>query len=691
MDNKIYNFALIGHSGSGKTTLAARLTATVAENFVSQPDARTEKYVNDINTQLLNHSWPDPTSGEPTQLAFTILRNNREYQISFNDYPGGMIANDSFFRKIVKTPKGNYPDGALLMINCSAEQWKDPAQAEAMQSDFKRMIDMLAEEKQMPTALVITACDRMSPKDKPAFDKFIHPIKEWMKKLNKRECFDVSATGPLADQEHPELKKPCDLEKPFCWLLEQQPHENHGREKIARFAKIIIGILVAGLIFAGGFTLRWSMLIRQRRELNEEIAASESKRDELSSQNSKLEQQVARLQKDEQRLLDDIQKGETKQKGLTGEIAVLESKHSKLSSQNNKLEQQVAQLKKDEQRLRDDIQKKEDKQKRLTAEIAALESRHGKLNSECKKLQRAKDLPIENDRLQAQIGLLNKSRSDDYRKDPNEILKLWRAFEKGAIPDAPGKIRQGDPRYDEVRKEFAESIANYVIKYVADFNSMGAIKDIQDDKKAKDTLVKLKALCNGINRNKAAIPYLKETKLAAFAEDFIKWYDMPVEVSVHCKANKGDEVCQSIKIYFSRLKEITDDSWKSAEEKKSDESKQEEDNTLIRIKLSHPYNGIEYHFGIRTKCTSALGKNYIPDKSEKGFRYYFNPAKDGSEKDGSRVSYESEPGDIRGGTFSVEIKADSAYSSAEAQKPVRLSDLQNRLGRTAEELSQKDE
>ena len=248
----VYEFAMIGHPGAGKTTLAAGLYASVGKDFVTIPSQSVGDYVNTACAGLRGHQWPLATQGVPTKLCFTVLHNQRKYQIRFDDFPGEKISEDSFIRDVVKKSDGSYPDGVLLLVNCAAAQMDEPLKAEEMQADFRTFVAEMGEHH-VPIALVVTAWDRMATDRKARqaeFERFLAPLAAILESFKCRwKRFNVSVTGKLEDQERPDLA-PCDVEKPFLWLLHQQPEMTRLRR-----GKLLLLILVVLLAAAGIFGL----------------------------------------------------------------------------------------------------------------------------------------------------------------------------------------------------------------------------------------------------------------------------------------------------------------------------------------------------------------------------------------------------------------------------------------------------
>lgn len=244
----VYEFAMIGPPGAGKTTLAAGLYASVGKNFVTIPSASIDDYVNTRCAELRGHVWPLPTDEEPRKLCFTVLHNQRKYQIRFDDFPGEKISEDSFIRDVVKKADGSYPDGVLLLVNCAAEQMDNPVKAQDMEADFRKFVAEMGEHH-VPIALVVTAWDRMSTdrKDrKEDFERFLAPLAAI---LEQYKChwarFPVSVTGKLEDQNRPDLA-PRNVEKPFLWLLDQQSEMIRRRRCKLLLLLTLIVLLVAG-------------------------------------------------------------------------------------------------------------------------------------------------------------------------------------------------------------------------------------------------------------------------------------------------------------------------------------------------------------------------------------------------------------------------------------------------------------
>lgn len=248
---RVYEFAMIGHPGAGKTTLAAGLYASVGEDFVTIPSEGIGDYVHTACAGLRGHEWPLATQGVPTELCFTVLHAQRKYQIRFDDFPGEKISEDSFIRTVVKKADGNYPDGVLLLVNCAATQMDDPQKTEEMQADFRSFVAEMGEHH-VPIALVVTAWDRMATdrKDRQEeFERFLAPLAAI---LEQYKCswkrFNVSVTGKLEDQQRPDLA-PCDVEKPFLWLLHQQPEMI--RRQRAKLLLLILAVLLAAAGIVG--------------------------------------------------------------------------------------------------------------------------------------------------------------------------------------------------------------------------------------------------------------------------------------------------------------------------------------------------------------------------------------------------------------------------------------------------------
>lgn len=250
----VCDFAMVGHPGAGKTCLAAGLFQAVG-NFVIIPDETTENYVKNACIALKGgKTWPDATGGEPRKLGYTVLHNHRTYHIRFNDFPGEMISDDGFMRQVVKKNDGSYPDGVLLLINCAAKQLDTPKEEMDMQADLRKFVAELA-VNHVPIALVVTAWDRMDGKErKEEFEKHLRPITEILDQLTcKWQRFNVSVTGKLECQDNPKLA-PCDVEKPFVWLIGQQKKASTPsapNPTVKRVILILLGVLLLAVaVFA---------------------------------------------------------------------------------------------------------------------------------------------------------------------------------------------------------------------------------------------------------------------------------------------------------------------------------------------------------------------------------------------------------------------------------------------------------
>lgn len=286
------NIAVIGPSQSGKTCLAAGLYNIEGAGrtglTVEAPDRATQDYLESVMRYFAKRSWPDATiwekevespgpesSGAGFPSAVRTKTKTKDIRLDFNDaqgqatrigfveFPGEIVSDDDAFTGFANEHFRNL-DGVVLLVNPGMDAFADHESREPYNqcmNQYRRIIKYLGNRNNGPkphVALTVTAADRLESdlKDSPAakrFRKFLKGIQYRLRaRLFDMETFYVSITGPLEDQQSPQL---ADGEKitaaePFLWLVDRITNypERVGKWK----RRAIIAAVAAILAVTGG-------------------------------------------------------------------------------------------------------------------------------------------------------------------------------------------------------------------------------------------------------------------------------------------------------------------------------------------------------------------------------------------------------------------------------------------------------
>ena len=254
-EGKEHKLVLIGHTGAGKTVLVAGLYASQDKDFsVDDPGSRTETGIHAINVRSIieDGHWPAATSiGDITDLKFKINYNGRRESIAFPEYAGERMNLEGFDKLIL-----GKPDGAFILLNPGSPLLQITHDRIELLSKIKEYIQKLgAMEKKPPVALVITASDRLENDLKDFAPKFEKYVEELILSLDTHigadnyKRFNVSVSGPLADQNKPKLE-PKGIKDPFIWLIKQFDHKTNmlRMRKILKYAACLVALIIVAAL-----------------------------------------------------------------------------------------------------------------------------------------------------------------------------------------------------------------------------------------------------------------------------------------------------------------------------------------------------------------------------------------------------------------------------------------------------------
>ncbi len=295
---------VLGPTQSGKTCLAIGLSGTsygktlFRRAFVSNARGDASRnHFKSLQKELAGAHWPAGTT-ETKTLDFGFQWRGRTVEFSFNDYIGEKSTDPSFLKKL--TDLGS-SDGVVLLVNPGftfpcvrdsdghvrfakpdevaneekpdgyfiAPAFEDSPLAREwlveQNSIYEQLIESLktkvgeTKNAKPVVAVAVTASDRLEKKGdlrsiRPFFEDFLAKITALLDTAGfKWKRFDVTVTGPLADQSKPKLASGFTntSPKPFLWILWQLWWRSHQSDlKRAGICAAVVGVL-AGLGIGG--------------------------------------------------------------------------------------------------------------------------------------------------------------------------------------------------------------------------------------------------------------------------------------------------------------------------------------------------------------------------------------------------------------------------------------------------------
>ena len=279
--NRNPKIAVVGPTHSGKTCLAVGLYCTSRPDLViSTPDQEIRNYLEERTVEVGHHIFPDATLSElknPIEFDFGMQGNS--VRVSFREYPGEIFADDKMFTVFANTYLREL-DGVVLLVNPGAPAFQsgDPDLYEDTVSQYEKIIDFLSHPNNNQgatkpfVALTVTASDRLEGDLKgklSAFEECLGHLShllsnkgfEWMR-------YDVTITGPLADQDKPSLadQSVISVADPFRWLIgrieERDARKRHEEEQklhdetVRFWCRIGIAVIILVVLFAVYFVAR---------------------------------------------------------------------------------------------------------------------------------------------------------------------------------------------------------------------------------------------------------------------------------------------------------------------------------------------------------------------------------------------------------------------------------------------------
>ncbi|MBO7684758.1 MAG: hypothetical protein J6V72_00145, partial [Kiritimatiellae bacterium] len=254
-------FAVVGPTQSGKTCLAVGLFATNASNFTIEPvDTDGSSYLMDLKGCIAEGKWPGTTNkGTKKEIRFDFVKKGKKpIRVAFWEFGGETLASDETFKQFVNEHLTKL-SGVVLLVNPGADafQSNSPGLFEDTMLQYKKVLSFLRDENNGShkafVALTVTAADRLTGDLKGKLQSFDQCVEELSNTLTvsgfRWERFDVTVTGPLKEQDKPELAKGRvnSAASPFLWLLDKLhwlPRRQVIFRKIRRVA-LAVGVLAA--------------------------------------------------------------------------------------------------------------------------------------------------------------------------------------------------------------------------------------------------------------------------------------------------------------------------------------------------------------------------------------------------------------------------------------------------------------
>ena len=271
--------AVIGPSQSGKTCLAVGLYNVRRPNLsVSAPNLNNKEYLEARTKKLRNGGWPDgnlPGTLEDIQLDFHA--RGASTRISFEDFAGEILASDETFIPFANEHFRRL-DGVVLLVNPGAAAFTSEERFSECLSQYRRILTFLGNSNngaRPRVALAVTAADRLAGdlKDSGVAARFRECREGIEAELTNRgfdaETFEVTITGPLADQEKPKLARGSEITaaEPFLWLVDRITDYPKRVKRRKIWATCALGAVAIALLAAG--IGRWIRIDREAKILEE--------------------------------------------------------------------------------------------------------------------------------------------------------------------------------------------------------------------------------------------------------------------------------------------------------------------------------------------------------------------------------------------------------------------------------------
>ena len=225
--------AVIGPSQSGKTCLATGLYNVRARRLsVSAPNRESREYLEARTKELRNGGWPEATvPGTQLNILLDFHARGASTRVSFIGYAGELLARDETFIPFANEHFRGL-DGVVLLVNPGADAFASKKRFGEYLAQYRRILDFLGNPnngEKPRVALVVTAADRLQGdlKDSEVAARFRDCLEGIEAELSNRgfdaKTFEVTITGPLADQDKPQLAPQGEITaaEPFLWLVDR--------------------------------------------------------------------------------------------------------------------------------------------------------------------------------------------------------------------------------------------------------------------------------------------------------------------------------------------------------------------------------------------------------------------------------------------------------------------------------------
>ena len=281
MNTRHPKIAVIGPTHAGKTCLAVGLYCTSRPDLaISTPDQEIRNYLEERTVEVGHHKFPAATLSElknPIEFDFGMQGNS--VRVSFREYPGEIFADDKKFTDFSNTYLRGL-DGVVLLVNPGAPAFQsgDPELYEDTVSQYEKIIDFLSnpnnnKDASKPlVALTVTASDRLEGDLKGNLSAFGECLGLLANLLDNKgfawKRFDVTITGPLADQDKPSLAEQSVISaaNPFLWLIgciteravlkRREEEQKELDKKARRRRRIWTAVITLVVLFAVYFVAR---------------------------------------------------------------------------------------------------------------------------------------------------------------------------------------------------------------------------------------------------------------------------------------------------------------------------------------------------------------------------------------------------------------------------------------------------
>lgn len=298
MDTRTPKIAVIGPTHSGKTCLAVGLYCTSRPDLViSTPDQAIRNYLQERTVEVGHPKFPAATLSElKPPIEFDFDMQSASVRVSFREYPGEIISDE---KKSTEFANAHWRDldGVVLLVNPGAPAFQsgDPGLYEDTVSQYEKTIDFLSNPNNNQgaskpfMALTVTASDRLEGDLKGKLSLFEECLGHLSHLLNNKgfawKRFDVTITGPLADQDKPSLadQSVISAANPFLWLIgciteralrkrREEEQKELGKKALCRrriwTAVAILAVLLAGYFMVGMHDAKTKLVAECTRTLS---------------------------------------------------------------------------------------------------------------------------------------------------------------------------------------------------------------------------------------------------------------------------------------------------------------------------------------------------------------------------------------------------------------------------------------